>query len=69
MKISPSELSEIASIIHEKCGIILDSSKGYLVESRLEHFFLESPHVTYGDLCRKSRENEGVQNSVSVTKS
>jgi chemotaxis protein methyltransferase CheR len=55
MRCAPDELVEVARLVEELCGIVLDETKGYLVESRLGD--LLEPHGcgSYRDLVRLVR--------------
>ncbi len=37
MQVTPQELDLLARLVQRLCGVVLDSSKGYLIESRLSH--------------------------------
>lgn len=50
MKIAPDELQKIAGFVHDKSGIVLDSKKAYLLESRLPPLISEVGCQSYGEL-------------------
>lgn len=55
MKLAATEVASVAGLVMDLCGILLDESKGYLIESRLapiaQHHGLES----YTELVHKAR--------------
>jgi chemotaxis protein methyltransferase CheR len=55
VRCAPDELAEVARFVEELCGIVLDETKGYLVESRLGD--LLEPHGcgSYRELVRLAR--------------
>ncbi len=64
MQITPSDIKAISKLVHDLCGIVLDESKGYLIESRLGRMAREAGCATFTDLCHKvrSREDPGLRN-------
>jgi chemotaxis protein methyltransferase CheR len=55
--ITSSELRTFVSYVHELCGIQLDDSKAYLLESRLTPLLQELQCRTYNDLYAKARHD------------
>ncbi len=53
--ITRDEMTEWSRYIHEICGIHLDESKGYLVETRLGGLFSEAGAANFSELFRKAR--------------
>ena len=53
MKISPRELKLIAAFVYEQCGIVLDQSKAYLLESRLAPLIAELGCGSFQDLYNR----------------
>ena len=53
MKISPRELQLIAAFVYEQCGIVLDQSKAYLLESRLTPLITELGCRNFQDLYNR----------------
>lgn len=45
----------VAKLVQELCGIVLDESKGYLIESRLGNLAKEIGCANFSDLCHKAR--------------
>jgi chemotaxis protein methyltransferase CheR len=51
--LTQNELSLWSRYIHSICGVQLDSSKAYLIETRLGPFLRETESVTFSDLYNK----------------
>lgn len=51
--VSPGELALWSRYIHSICGIQLDNSKGYLIETRLRPLLQESGCTNFTDLYNK----------------
>lgn len=66
MKITPEELKTLARFIHDKCGIVLDQSKAYLLESRLTPLLEELGCTTFRDLYNKALADRpgGITNKI-----
>ncbi|MFH1216842.1 MAG: protein-glutamate O-methyltransferase CheR [Pseudomonadota bacterium] len=64
MKISPDELQGLAKFVHDKSGIVLDSTKAYLVESRLLPLAKEKGFASYMDLCNKASRDPLLANRI-----
>ena len=64
MKISPEELTSLSELIHRQCGIVLDSTKGYLVESRLGPLLEEYSLPSYNALCFKASQSLDLVNYI-----
>jgi chemotaxis protein methyltransferase CheR len=47
-------MMELAKLVKQLCGLALDDSKGYLVESRLGQLATEAGCRSYVDLCRRA---------------
>jgi chemotaxis protein methyltransferase CheR len=54
MKIKSDELTLLAKFIHDKCGIVLDQSKAYLLESRLTPLAEEMGCSSFRELHNKA---------------
>ncbi len=50
MKINPVEHKQIADYVYKQCGIVLDSTKAYLLESRLSPLAAELGCASFTDL-------------------
>ncbi len=55
VKITPEELKTISKYIRDACGIVLDSSKAYLVETRLSRLMEEVRCASFGELVKKAQ--------------
>lgn len=55
--ITPTELRTFVSYVHELCGIQLDDSKAYLLESRLTPLLQEMQCRTYNDLYTRAKQD------------
>lgn len=55
--ISPDEIKVWAQYIYQACGIVLDSSKGYLLENRLNPILKETASATFSELLFKVRSD------------
>jgi chemotaxis protein methyltransferase CheR len=55
MTVSAQDLQQISELVEELCGIVLDSTKGYLVESRFGHMLGKYGCDNYSDLVKKVR--------------
>ncbi len=54
MPISTHDMLQLATMVKQLCGVALDDSKGYLVESRLSQIAKEARCTDYVDLCRRA---------------
>jgi chemotaxis protein methyltransferase CheR len=55
IKVKPEELKILATYVYEISGIVIDSTKGYLVESRLGPLVAEWKCSDYFTLCKQAR--------------
>jgi chemotaxis protein methyltransferase CheR len=55
MQVRPEEIPAVAQLVHQLCGIVVDKSKGYLIESRLSSLAEAAGCTNFGDFCRKVR--------------
>lgn len=55
MPLTPTEIDAVCSLINEMCGVYLDESKSYLIESRLAEIVKRNGCANYSDLVRKVR--------------
>jgi len=55
MNLSAHEIAEVSSLVMELCGILLDESKGYLIESRLQSLVTEFKCNSYSELVTQAR--------------
>lgn len=54
MRVNAEDMVEVARLVKELCGVALDDSKGYLVESRLSGLAKEAGCSDYRTLCRRA---------------
>jgi len=64
MKISPGELTELAGLIHQACGIVLDQKKDYLIESRLQSLLQKHNFTTFGQLTWEAKQSPDLTNTI-----
>lgn len=57
MKLASAELASVAGLVMDLCGILLDESKGYLVESRLAPIAEQHGLGSYTELVHKARSS------------
>ncbi len=57
LKITPDEITEIAKYVNDLTGIVLDSSKAYLIESRLGPLAEELGCSSYTELQQKAKRD------------
>ncbi len=55
MPLSSQEIADVSSLVMELCGILLDESKGYLIESRLAPIVAEYKLASYSELVNRAR--------------
>jgi chemotaxis protein methyltransferase CheR len=65
MRIAPEEITVVADLVEELCGIVLDDSKGYLIESRLGSLAGANGCKNYIELCHLARKgNTSLRTSI-----
>ena len=64
MKVTPDEIPVVARLVNELCGVILDETKGYLIDSRLGTVAKAAGCADFGDLCQKARASRNLQNEI-----
>ncbi len=57
MKIDPGEFKVFAQYIHALCGVSLDDSKAYLIETRLGGLAQDNGCTTFSELYYKARSD------------
>jgi len=67
MKITEGELDGFITFIHDKCGIVLDHSKAYLMESRFAPLLAEYQFSSYDELLEKAKKSPELINRVIDT--
>jgi chemotaxis protein methyltransferase CheR len=55
LQVAENEIPIVASLVKELCGVILDGSKGYLIESRLGRLVELSGCSNYSEFCHRAR--------------
>lgn len=55
MKLASAEVASVARLVMDLCGILLDESKGYLIESRLAPIAQHHGLSSYTELVHKAR--------------
>lgn len=64
MQVRPEDLVFVARFVEELCGVLLDPSKAYLVESRLGRLAREHGCASYRELCERARsQSDGLLRS------
>jgi chemotaxis protein methyltransferase CheR len=57
MQVIDKEITLVADLVEELCGVILDNSKGYLIESRLGTLAESHGCKNFTEFCNKVRHN------------
>ena len=55
MQVTTEDIRFVARFVDESCGVVLDDSKAYLVESRLADLAKATGCASYRDLCQRAR--------------
>ena len=58
IKLQPEEHQSLARYIYSLCAVILDESKGYLIEGRLSHLVEDAGCGSYGMLVQRARSDQ-----------
>lgn len=58
MRVAPHELDALAQLVEDLCGVVLDQTKGYLVESRLSGMLAELGCSSYAELVARVRRGD-----------
>jgi len=58
VQVTPEDIKIIARLVHDLCGIVLDGTKGYLIESRLSSIAEQTSCRTFSELYYKVRYAE-----------
>ncbi|MEA1951281.1 MAG: CheR family methyltransferase, partial [Planctomycetota bacterium] len=64
MQVTPEEIPAVARLVDELCGVVLDESKGYLIDSRLGSVAEEAGCANFGEFCQKARASRTLQNQI-----
>jgi chemotaxis protein methyltransferase CheR len=57
MQVTAEDVSFVARLVDELCGVVLDDSKGYLIESRLGELARSTGCKSFQELAHKARYN------------
>ena len=57
MQVTREDMQFVAQLVDQLCGVMLDESKGYLVESRLGQLARDQGCASYRELCQRARAN------------
>lgn len=55
MQVKPDEIPQVARLVYELCGLVLDETKGYLIETRLSSLAETAGCRSFAELCQKVR--------------
>jgi chemotaxis protein methyltransferase CheR len=66
VQVTGEDLTTISRLVHDLCGLVLDSSKGYLIESRLSQIAEDAGCKSFTELAAKARNghDRALRNSV-----
>jgi len=64
MQVTPEEIPAVARLVDELCGVVLDETKGYLIDSRLAGVAEAAGCANFGEFCRKARASRTLQNQI-----
>ncbi|MBN1396152.1 MAG: protein-glutamate O-methyltransferase CheR [Pirellulales bacterium] len=66
MLVADGDISAISRLVHDLCGLQLDESKGYLIESRLGDIVRNAGCASFSELAYKARsaENKAIQTAI-----
>jgi CheR methyltransferase, all-alpha domain len=55
IKLQPEEHKSLAQYIYSLCSVVLDESKGYLIEGRLSHLVEQTGAGSYAMLMQRAK--------------
>ncbi len=64
MQVTPEEIPAVARLVDELCGVVLDETKGYLIDSRLGAIADAAGCANFGDFCRTARADRTLQDQI-----
>jgi len=64
MQVKPEEIPDIDRLVSELCGVVLDETKGYLIDSRLGGVAEAAGCASFSDFFQKARSNRTLQNQI-----
>ena len=59
MQVTSEDVQFVAQLVDRLCGVMLDESKAYLVESRLGQLAKDYGCQSYRELCQRARRTGG----------
>ncbi len=59
MKVTPDDIKIVSRLVNDLCGVVLDESKGYLIENRLSEIAESEGCKTFSELYYKVRYDKG----------
>jgi len=65
MNVTPEEIPAVARLVHDLCGVELDESKAYLIDSRLGKMVDAAGCANFADFCRKARDSLTLQSLIT----
>jgi len=64
MQVTPEEIPAVSRLVDELCGVVLDETKGYLIDSRLGSIADAAGCSNFVDFCQKALTDRTLQNEV-----
>lgn len=66
MQVTTDDITFVSRLVGELCGVVLDDSKAYLIESRLGELAKDAGCTSYRELCQKARatSDRGLQTKI-----
>jgi chemotaxis protein methyltransferase CheR len=66
LQVTDGDILAISRLVHDLCGLTLDTSKGYLIQSRLGEIAQSAGCATFLDLAYKARsaDNRAIQTAI-----
>jgi chemotaxis protein methyltransferase CheR len=64
VQVTPEEIPAVARLVDELCGVVLDETKGYLIDSRLGNVAEAAGCAGFGEFCQKARASQTLQNQI-----
>jgi chemotaxis protein methyltransferase CheR len=66
VQVTQEEIPEVSRLVNELCGVILDETKGYLIESRLSRLAEAAGCATFREFAQKARlpANAAIRNEI-----
>jgi chemotaxis protein methyltransferase CheR len=65
MNVKPEEIPAVARLVHDLCGVVLDDSKSYLIDSRLGRMADAASCANFADFCLKARSSPTLQSLIA----